>query len=117
MAPPNTDLRIGDRVRRWRHVRALSQEQLAERCNLPSGTSIYRYESNRVVPGVEILTRIAEVLEVPIDALVLEQPRAMPELPDDLLDLLSSLLRETPETRRMAVAAANAVILAKHTKE
>lgn len=52
----------------WRHKRNLTQRELAERVGV-TGPAIAAYETGKAMPRVEILFRIATVLDV--DASVL----------------------------------------------
>ena len=110
MAGDNDSPRIGTRLRRWRKARGLSQAELAERSGLPAGSVIYRYEAQRVVPGVEILVRLADALEIPLDALVRDHPLDMPNAPEEVASLAKRLTETAASARKPALAAALAVL-------
>lgn len=59
----------GERIRALRQQRGLNQEQLAELASL-NRVTVAKYESGRVEPGAQALTRIADALEVSTDALL-----------------------------------------------
>lgn len=60
---------IGDRIRDRRKYLHLSQQQLAELASLNQVT-IAKYETGRVEPGAQALSRIADALEVSVDVLL-----------------------------------------------
>ena len=62
-------LDIGKRIAELRRVRGINQEQLAEMALL-SRVTIAKYESGRIEPGAQALSRIADVLEVSTDELL-----------------------------------------------
>ena len=103
-------LGVGARIRRWRTHRGLSQKELAERAGLAAGSIVYRYESNRILPGVETLAHLADALNVPIDSLVRDAPRDLPPAPQDVERFIERLVRHTENERRPAIAAACAVL-------
>ena len=103
---------VGPRIRRWREERGLSQEKLARMCDSSSGATIYRYETERVVPGLAALVKIADALEVPVDALVKDVPREHPPAPEDLSRLISTLEQMSPSERKKAVTVIEATLAA-----
>ena len=60
---------IGKRIAELRRERGINQEQLAELALL-SRVTIAKYESGRVEPGAQALSRIADALEVTTDTLL-----------------------------------------------
>lgn len=60
---------IGKRIAELRKERGLNQEQLAE-LSILSRVTIAKYESGRVEPGAQALSRIADALEVTTDAIL-----------------------------------------------
>lgn len=62
-------LDIGSRIAELRRERGLNQEQLAELAIL-SRVTIAKYESGRVEPGAQALSRIADALEVSTDTIL-----------------------------------------------
>ena len=103
------ELGVGRRIRAWRIERGLTQEQLAKRCGLKSASNIYRYERNQVLPGVLTLVRIAEALDVPVDALVRDNPIAYPGVSDQLNRFVQQMSSVEPNLQAVALAAARAV--------
>lgn len=59
----------GDKIRELRKERGLNQDQLAELASL-NRVTIAKYESGRVEPGAQALSRIADALEVSTDVLL-----------------------------------------------
>lgn len=59
---------LGARLRTWRLRRYLSQIELAERAGITQST-LSNYENGKREPGVSILIRIAEELDVSLDEL------------------------------------------------
>lgn len=87
----------GDRLRRMREKRGLSQRDLARLCHIGE-TQIYRYENGKGEPSADFLARIARQLEVSTDYLL--------NLSNDEV----GYLRETPltvEERRLLMAFNN----------
>lgn len=60
---------VGERIRFLRKKMGLNQEQLAELARL-NRVTIAKYESGKVEPGAQALTRIADALEVTVDELL-----------------------------------------------
>ncbi|MEU0807363.1 helix-turn-helix transcriptional regulator [Streptomyces sp. NPDC005970] len=60
---------VGDRIRKLRTWRNLTQEKLAERAGMDR-QAVNRIELGHQAPGLDTLIRIAEVLEVPLAELV-----------------------------------------------
>ena len=65
---------IGQRIRKARKARQLSQEQLAEKVGV-SVTHMSHIETANTKLSLPVLVAIAAALDVQIDALVYEQPR------------------------------------------
>jgi transcriptional regulator with XRE-family HTH domain len=63
--------RFGDRLRRCRKKRGLTQDQLARKLGNPTtGVSISSWETGRYIPQLENLRRLADALEVKVDRLL-----------------------------------------------
>ena len=60
---------FGDNLKRLRETAGLTQEELGEELNLLR-SSISMYENNIRIPSVEIVKRISDYFEVPMDYLV-----------------------------------------------
>ncbi len=66
---PEQGLQVATAVRDLRHVRNLSQRQLAGRMNVPR-TYISKIENGKAMPTLSSLDRLARALEVDISALL-----------------------------------------------
>ena len=63
------EIKLGDNIRSLRKQAGLTQEQLAETLGVTTG-AVYKWESGRAVPELEMLVDIAEFFEVSVDALL-----------------------------------------------
>lgn len=61
-------LTLGERVRLWRHVRKLSQRELADIAEIDLAT-VWRIENGRVQPSLETLLALTKALMVTTDDL------------------------------------------------
>lgn len=89
---------IGTRIRQYRKLRKLSQEQLAERVDI-STTHMSHIETGSTKLSLQVLVRLAMALEVPTDSLIFEscsQPMA---------DKLQGLLSECSENQVEFIAS------------
>jgi transcriptional regulator with XRE-family HTH domain len=66
---PAQGIQVADAVRDLRHVRNLSQRQLAARMNVPR-TYISKIENGKAMPTLSSLDRLAKALEVDMSALL-----------------------------------------------
>lgn len=62
---------LGERIKQLRQERNWSQTQLAQRLGVHQ-KQVSGYERNVHVPSVEVLIRLAELLDVPLDYLAFE---------------------------------------------
>ena len=60
---------LGEKIKFNRNKLNLSQEDLANKCNL-SRNAIYNYENNKRTPTISTLISIAEILEIPPSDLI-----------------------------------------------
>lgn len=60
---------IGEKIKYFRNRTGITQSKLAELSGIHP-VSIRKYETNRMIPGVEVLNRIAKALNVSLDAFV-----------------------------------------------
>src|SRR5579872_1668605 len=70
---PSEGLQVATAVRDLRHVRNLSQRQLAARMNVPR-TYISKIENGKAMPTLSSLDRLARALQVDISALLRDAP-------------------------------------------
>lgn len=64
---------VGESIREARKRAGMNQEQLAELARL-NRVTIAKYESGKVEPGAQALSRIADALEVTVDELLGRSP-------------------------------------------
>lgn len=62
---------IGKNIRRYRQIRGMRQEDLAEKCNC-SNSHIGQIENARGIPSLDMIVRIANALSVTVDQLLWE---------------------------------------------
>ena len=62
---------LGERIKELRKEAGWSQGELAEKV-ATDARQVSRYENGRITPSLDVLVRIAEVLNVSIDHLVVE---------------------------------------------
>ena len=62
---------LGKNIRKFRHLRGLRQEDLAENCEC-SNSHIGQIENARGIPSLEMVVRIADALSVTVDQLLRE---------------------------------------------
>lgn len=62
---------IGRNIRRYRQIRGMRQEDLAEKCNC-SNSHIGQIENARGIPSLDMIVRIANALSVTVDQLLWE---------------------------------------------
>jgi transcriptional regulator with XRE-family HTH domain len=72
-APHAEGIQVAAAVRDLRHVRNLSQRQLATRMNVPR-TYISKIENGKAMPTLSSLDRLARALQVDISALLRDAP-------------------------------------------
>lgn len=63
------EIKLGDNIRRLRKEAGLTQEQLAEAMGVTTG-AVYKWESGKATPELELLVEIAEFFETSVDALL-----------------------------------------------
>ena len=105
----------GERIKRIRQQRGLSQDQLAELASL-NRVTIAKYESGKVEPGAQSLGRIADALEVSADDLLGRSDQGAVMSEDDIMqlrerfrgsesrELFSAIRKASPEHLRAVTA-------------
>ena len=84
---------IGDRIRRYRELSRMTQEQLSERCAL-STVYIGHLERGTRSPSLETLAKISQILHVSLDDLVFGEA----EINNNMIKILSLTLEDkSPE--------------------
>lgn len=66
---------MGDRIRRAREARDISQSDLAKQLGVEQ-SHVWKWENDRRVPRLRTLARMAQILNVSIDHIVLGRPGA-----------------------------------------
>lgn len=98
---------LGERIKRLRQERNWSQAQLAQRLDIHQ-KQVSGYERNVHVPSVEVLIRLAELLDVSLDYLAFddrEEARNTSQIAD--LDLLRKMeaVDKLPEADKVTIKA------------
>ena len=83
---------IGKRVRKYRKLKNLSQEQLAEKIDI-STTHMSHIETGSTKLSLQVLVDVAKVLEVNTDDLIFEKK------PQFMIDTINNLLSECNENQ------------------
>lgn len=64
------DISTGEKIKKIRQSKGLTQEQLGALCDPPmAGSAIRRYENNKSNPKIQTLQKIAKALEVPVNSI------------------------------------------------
>lgn len=95
---------IGENIRRARRAKGMRQEELAVQLHVVRQT-VSKWEKGASVPDADMVVRLAELLEVPVSALLGSAPA---EESGDLADTLARLNRELAEARQMGELYAQA---------
>ena len=87
---------VGERIREFRKRMGYNQDELAELASLHRVT-VAKYETGTVEPGAQALSRIADALEVSVDALLGRKPPE--DDPDDAGDKMAirEQIRRNPD--------------------
>jgi transcriptional regulator with XRE-family HTH domain len=70
---------LGDKIKDVRKKRGFSQGELAEKVGI-SAVHMNRLEKGKFQPSIQVISKIAEVLEVSVDYLLNEESEALPEI-------------------------------------
>jgi transcriptional regulator with XRE-family HTH domain len=102
----------GGKIRDLRKERGLNQDQLAELASL-NRVTIAKYESGRIEPGAQALSRIADALDVTVDMLLgksdpAPKEPAFPKTPEARI-LAEGIDRLPKEQREQALSVMRAV--------
>lgn len=61
---------IGSKIRKWRKIKELTQDELSKKANIPYPTLV-KIESDAVQnPSIDTVTKIAAGLEITLDELI-----------------------------------------------
>lgn len=93
---------VGERIRNRRKMLGMNQDELAELASL-NRVTIAKYESGKVEPGAQALSRIADALETSVDVLLGRnvEETAAPAADEEDLYALREQWRRDPNTRIM----------------
>ena len=80
---------IGDRIRKYRELSRMTQEQLSESCSLSTGY-IGQLERGTRSPSLETLVKISQILRVSLDDLVFGKT----EINNNMIKILALTLEE-----------------------
>ncbi len=61
---------LGERIKRYRHMQGLSQEELAEKINV-SRQAITKWENDNGIPDIDNLIALSKIMEITLDELVM----------------------------------------------
>ena len=95
----------GNRIRELRKARNLNQDQLAEMASL-NRVTIAKYETGKIEPGAQALSRIADALEVSTDVLLgrVEEPVQIVDRPKTLeARIISGGVDKLPKEQRETI--------------
>ena len=85
---------LKDNLKALRKARGLSQQELAEKCNVVRQT-VSKWEQGLSVPDSQMLLALAEVLQVPVNAILEEAPVGVAEPAGSLPQKREGWNRET----------------------
>lgn len=94
---------VGENIRRIREKQGLNQEELAELAGIHRVT-LARYETGKVDPGTQQISRIADALAVSVDVLLGKQSATDQKEEDDAWAIRERLRRD-PSYRMLFDAA------------
>lgn len=96
---------LGERVKELRKEMGWSQAELADKVGTDA-RQVSRYENGRITPSLDVLARIAEVLNVSLDYLVFEDvPRRRLHTPENALGDRLAQVAELPEGDLVALVS------------
>ncbi len=102
---------LGENIKILRKNKGITQEQLAVKLNVVRQT-VSKWEKNLSVPDAETLTKLSEVLEVPVSELLGTEPEKEKELGEVAVQLqnLNDLLATQSQHQRKIVKKVKLVI-------
>lgn len=89
-------INIGERLKYFRKLRGITGNQLAEMLNVTQ-SQISRYENNQNLPTIHALLEICQILNVTLSDFFAGDE---PTMPPDLLQLIETAKKLTPEERK-----------------
>jgi len=102
---------LGERIRQLRKETGWSQAELADKIGVDAGR-VSRYEAGRITPSAEALIRLAQVLNVSIDHLLIDGiPRRPLHAAEDVLgDRLAALGELADEDLTLVLSFIDALV-------
>lgn len=98
------EMTLGDRIKELRIIREMTQEQIAEHCNVSTST-VSRWESNRATPIRAHRLLLADVLQVDENSLFVTPELVIPE--NVLIEQVISLMNEmSPQKQKLLLHVA-----------
>lgn len=94
----NGNIEVGQRIRRLRKYRQMTQKELAEKVMI-SPSSITRLESGKIMVSVFAIMEIAKTLQVPVSVILMDNADDFEE--DELAIIIAKLRKCTPEQRKV----------------
>lgn len=102
---------LGERIRQLRKETGWSQAELADKIGVDAGR-VSRYEAGRITPSADALIRLAQVLNVSIDHLLIDDiPRRPLHAAEDVLgDRLAALGELADEDLTLVLSFIDALV-------
>ena len=97
----NNNCEFGQRLAQIRKNAGLTQAQLAEKLNISVAMMKY-YELRAKNPNLEIIRKVSEILEVSVDALLLDQKTHKPG-PESELEKRFDRIKKLPRKRQRKI--------------
>lgn len=89
-------INIGEKLRRLRKSLNMTTQELADKVNV-SQSYISRFENNKAIPDIEMLSRILHALGTDLSTFFTTEHE---ELPEDLIQLIETAKKLSPEERK-----------------
>jgi len=90
---------IGDRIVKLRETAGLSANALAKKANVAQST-LSEIESNKYLPRIDFLAKVCAALNISLADFFAEE---IPDIPQDLRQLLHEAENLTPEQRKRLI--------------
>lgn len=100
---------MGQKIRKLRRERDWTQQELGKQAGI-NFRNLTRYEGGRLKPGLKVLSRLAEVFQVPLESLMESPPEAPPSSLRDpklkrYIELLDEMNDENLQTVKNVIRA------------
>ena len=97
---------LGEHIASLRRKKKLSQAELGKRAGT-SGDLIGKYERNETKPSIEVVIKIADILEISIDYLV---GKTKFEIDDEILKRIENIISLPTEKKELIFTVIDALI-------